>query len=660
MKTTDKFFQEPDTLRKFVELSSEILVHLDAKQTVAHINQKGCELLGYQAEEIIGKNWFTHFIPCDIRDELAASYDQIMHGELEVTEFVESPVLTQSGEQRIILWHSATISDPEGNITGTLSTGEDITKRVEAEKQRDQSKESYKALFNAASDGVCITDIEQQRFIEVNPSLCNILGYSRKELLNKPILEIHPEEERENIIREFESHTKSEKFLSRNLPCLHKNGGLVYVDISSTITSFNGKEYIVGFFKDVTEQRHLEKKMQHSQNIDALGTLAGGIAHDFNNMLFIISGNINYALSHLEKNEDIYEPLSDALDGAKQAQKLTQQLLTFAKGGAPIKQATDINRIIQDSAAFISRGSQTKCLFDFAEDLWPAEVDEGQINQVISNLVMNALQAMPGGGQITIRTRNVDVDSRTHLDMLPGRYVKISIEDQGSGIPESCLKEIYEPFFTTKQAGNGLGLATTQSIVKKHGGHINVFSRVNFGTTFHVHLPAAPGIRCPETNGTPHTHRGEGRVLLMDDQQSVLNTSARILQGMGYETAEATDGVQAITMYKQQFEAGTPYDLVILDLTIPGGMSGLQTFSRLQAIDPDVKAIVSSGYSNDPIMANFRYYGFCGVAPKPYTEQQLAAILEQVFDYPANYVANDTQRSALNSQPLSSGKTRQT
>jgi len=360
--------------------------------------------------------------------------------------------------------------------------------------------------------------------------------------------------------------------------------------------------------------------------------LAGGIAHDFNNMLGIISGNISYAISNLKKDDELYEVLLDVQESTKQAKGLTDQLMTFSKGGAPIKKVADINKIISDAAIFSIRGAKSRCSFELSNDLWLSEVDEGQINQVINNLVINANQAMPNGGYITIRTENINIKTESGIPLPAGKYIKIGIEDQGVGISKNHLLNIFEPYFTTKQKGSGLGLAITYSIIKRHEGHITVYSEVEKGTVFNIYLPASFNDSKEPEDQKKITHKGQGKILIMDDQEPILKMVTRMLSKMGYEVTTAMDGTQAINIYREAYDAESPFDCVILDLTVPGGMGGAKTIPELLKINPNVKAVVTSGYSNDPIMANYQDYGFCGVVPKPYTKEQLSTVLTHIFD----------------------------
>jgi len=384
--------------------------------------------------------------------------------------------------------------------------------------------------------------------------------------------------------------------------------------------------------REMKERESMKESLIQSQKMESISILAGGIAHDFNNLLGVITGNVSYALSQPKRGEELCEVLTDVQEGAKQAQTLTQQLLTFAKGGEPVKKTVDLNQLLKQSSQFAIRGAKARCEFELSENLFMTKVDSGQINQVISNLVINANQAMPHGGIIHIKTENIKIEDEKSIPLPNGQYIKFSIEDQGIGISEKNISSIFDPFFTTKQKGSGIGLSTVYSIIQKHKGHIAVYSEIDKGTIFHVYLSASSKDIEKTEGESGTTHQGQGKILIMDDQEPILKMMGRILNRMGYETAFATDGSQAVEMYEKAQLFENPFDLVILDLTIPGGLGGAKTIPKLLKIDPKVRAVVSSGYSNDPIMANYEDYGFCGVVSKPYTKEQLSEVLNRIFD----------------------------
>ena len=384
---------------------------------------------------------------------------------------------------------------------------------------------------------------------------------------------------------------------------------------------------VVLVFRDVTAEEKMEEEFLRAQKLESVGLLAGGIAHDFNNLLTGIIGNVALAKMDAEPEGNVVASLSEAEKACQRAADLTRQLLTFSKGGAPIKRAASIADLIEESATFALRGSNVRADISIADDVWTTEIDEGQISQVIQNLTLNANQAMPDGGVLEIRVQNTPLRTSTTLPLVPGNYVKISVTDSGVGIAADHLTQVFDPYFTTKQTGSGLGLATSYSIVTKHGGHLAANSKLGEGSTFTIYLPAAAdqmefGLRLDEK-----LVRGTGRILVMDDEEPVLSFAERVLYRLGYEVSLAKDGREAVELYRSALATKEPYAAVVLDLTVPGGMGGKETIDALRVLDPEVKAIVSSGYSNDPIMAQFRQHGFKGVVAKPYDVRIFSQVL---------------------------------
>jgi len=498
------------------------------------------------------------------------------------------------------------------------------------------SKERFEEMADNIQDVFWLYDLETQSVIYANPAYEKIWGRSVKALIERFDEwrdSIHPDD-REYAENSFNRLLETGGGHSREYRIIRPDGEVRWIaDNGFLVKNENGKIVrLTGVAKDITDKKKLETQLQQVQKMESIGTLAGGIAHDFNNMLGIIMGNISLALTMLNENETLYEILSNVLKGSNKAKKLTHQLLTFARGGAPIKKVMDMNRVIKDSATFSIRGTASTCYFDLANDLWLVEIDEGQINQVIGNLLINANQAMPNGGTIKLQTENICIESNTALPLPTGKYIKFTVEDDGCGISKKYVQKIFDPYFTTKQKGSGLGLATTYSIIKKHGGDITVDSKIDKGTVFNIFLPAASSeskVEIMDDEG--HVYVGDGKILIMDDQVEILDILKKTLNQMGYEVASTTDGTQTIKMYRKALEAGSPFDLVLLDLTVPGGMGGAKTVIELLKIDPTVKAVVSSGYSGDQIMANYEDYGFCGVIPKPYTTSQLSEVLKKIF-----------------------------
>ena len=371
----------------------------------------------------------------------------------------------------------------------------------------------------------------------------------------------------------------------------------------------------------------MHQELLKTRNLESLGFLAGGIAHDFNNILAAIMGNIGLCMMKLKPTDDMYPLLASVEKAAFRAKGLTQQLLTFAKGGDPVKRIASIAEVITASADFVLRGSNVICQYAFPADLWSVEIDPGQMSQVVQNIVINAIQAMPEGGKIDIRCRNEANADGSDKTLPAFDCVLVMIHDSGPGIPEEAMAKIFDPYFTTKATGSGLGLAICHSIVSKHGGRITVESKPGQGTTFTIILPAALAktrqVRLPEADPILALPKRTGRIMIMDDDDQVREMAAKMLSLFGYEVLQAKNGSEALTLYQEKRLAGDRVDLVIMDLTIPGGMGGKEAIAKLHEIDPRAKAIVSSGYANDPVMANCQEYGFLAVIHKPFQIREL-------------------------------------
>jgi PAS domain S-box-containing protein len=499
-------------------------------------------------------------------------------------------------------------------------------------------KELLDVTLNSIADGVITTDTSG-KIISINRAVESLTGWTRAAAEGKQLNEVFrtirddTQEPCANPIEKVLQTCTAIEMENHTLLVARDGTRRAIATSAAPIRDNAGK--IAGavlVFRDVTEKQKAELQMLTESKLQSVGLLAGGIAHDFNNMLTAIIGNLSLARMPDSSREEISQMLADAEKAALGAKDLTQQLLTFAKGGAPIKKPTLLHELIRETCQFALRGSNVQCDYLLASDAWPVEVDKGQIRQILNNLVINARQAMPQGGKMEVRLENSDLSASTMPPLPAGRYVKISIQDHGPGIALEHLPRIFEPYFTTKKAGTGLGLATVYSVIRKHDGQINVASKPGKGTTFELYLPASqkPALPVP-AKPMPENISGRGRVLVVDDEAPIRKFLSIMLQKFGYETETANDGGEAIERYTIAKSGGTPFDAVIMDLTIPNGMGGCEAARRLRELDPKVKAIASSGYSFDPVMANFRDYGFCGVIPKPYRPEDLNRILKEVI-----------------------------
>ena len=516
----------------------------------------------------------------------------------------------------------------------------DITAFKELEELLREEREQLLVTLRSIGDAVITTDLEG-RIVLMNRVAEHLTGWSQAEAQGREVDEIldlvDPESGQAAVNPLRQAITRGVVLEFTEGLILHSRDGreLKVADSASPIR--DEKSRIIGgvlVFRDITERERMQEEVFKLRKLESVGRLAGGIAHDFNNLLTGIIGNIEIALLRGDaRSESGRENLSKALKASGRAADLTQKLLTFAKGGEPIKESADIAEIIRDSAEFPLLGSNIALKLDIPAELWAAEVDAGQISQVIQNLVINAIHAMPSGGELAIRAENLKLnrEEALNLSLEPGFYVMITIHDQGCGIPERLYDRIFDPFFTTRQEGSGLGLSVVHSIVSKHGGCVMVASQEGAYTEFTIHLPALG--RVPESGGRhlrPDLDRGRGcRILIMDDEEMVLEILGDALTSYGCEVTAVKDGREALACYQQE-----KFDLVIIDLTIPGGLGGRETIKLLREYDPGVKAVVSSGYANDPVLARYEDYGFCGRLEKPFVLEELFRLLDRILAAP--------------------------
>jgi PAS domain S-box-containing protein len=592
---------------------------------------EGYNLFGLEAEEIaLNHEAFLDLIHPDDKALVENALETSIATQKSFR--VDARINGPDGSLRIVNLQGEVFMDDAGKPVKMTGTIQDITERKEAEKALMASEEKYRALMDNAGDGMVLVDVEGN-ILEANKKMLELLGYSLDELIGLNFVQIHPSEEMEKIRAAFQDNIASGLGALNNSWILRRDGKKIPVDITGTLVRYAGNTVVQGIFRDISERKKTEEERLLISKLESLGLLAGGIAHDFNNILTAILGNISLARLDAGRGGQLEEPALDRLEEAEKAcqraQALAGQLLSFAKGGLPIKKVTSVANLITESINLALSGSKSRSKLVLPDDLWPMEVDEGQISQVFNNLLINADQAMPEGGNVTVRAENVMVGEE--LPLPGGRYVKITVSDQGIGIPPNYLGRIFDPYFTTKQKGSGFGLATVHSVIRNNAGYITVESQVGAGTTFYVYVPAVEGESAPVKDIATAPIQGQGRILVMDDEEMVRNVLGRMLQRIGYEVENAINGEEAVRFYAAAQEAGQPFSAVIFDLTIPGGMGGKEALRQILERDPKVKAIVSSGYSDDPIMARFKEYGFKGVITKPYNITELSEVLHEVI-----------------------------
>jgi two-component system cell cycle sensor histidine kinase/response regulator CckA len=504
----------------------------------------------------------------------------------------------------------------------------------EITKELLSNKRHFEIVLGTMVEGI-LEITSDKRIVYANPAAISLIGIAEEKLLGKEVLDLFENSDREKVAGLLAT-IGAQPQASTDESLLNLNNKLVAVNIMAANSDTNKAIMILN---DETERKRMEGHLLKSQKMEAIGTLVGGVAHDFNNILMAIVGNISLAQMHTTPGDNIFERLVEAEKACLRAKELTQKFMAFSEGERPVKKAGSVSGPLRDSVTLTLSGSNVRCDFSIASDLWRVAFDEGQMRRVFNNLITNAKEAMPKGGVVKVAAENIaigEAEANARLPLKKGRHLKISIQDQGKGIPRERLSNIFDPYFSTKergtQKGMGLGLSIAYSIIKQHDGYIEAASKEGVGTTFSLYLPVSEKQTSEkkEAEQIPPAHRG--KILLMDDEKMVRDVTGQMLSRVGYEVAFAKDGTEAIALYAKAKNSGEPFKAVILDLTVPGGMGGKNTMEQLLEIDPGVKGIVSSGYNADPVMTDCRHYGFRAAIAKPYRFAELSKVLEEVIE----------------------------
>lgn len=586
--------------------------------------------LGYEPGEIEGRHITDFHVP-EAKEAVLGAVELVMQ---KGQSSIEAALLTKN--RRLVPFILTGVKLEARGQSYLIGIGIDITERKMVEDALAYSLSLTNAALESTPDGILIVDNAgkitrwNQKFIdlwrvpaELLDSSINdpVLAYATSQMVNPDafhakVMELyaHPEESSTDMLeladgRVFERFSQPQRI---------------------------GNEIIGRFwsFRDITERKEHEKERQKIEKLESLGVLAGGIAHDFNNVLTGIMGNISLAQMFLDGSHKSSKPLTEAERATVRATELAHQLLTFARGGEPVKKLISLRHLVDETVSLVLLGSNVKGVVDIPESIHAIEADEGQISQVFHNIIINATHAMPAGGTVTITAHNRILEDSNTESLAAGSYLSITITDQGCGIPEEFLAKIFDPYFTTKSAGNGLGLASANSIISRHNGHIGVSSVLGKGTTFTIHLPATDGIDIAhpaDTTGQTVGHHDGGSILVMDDEAIIRDMATEMLEYLGYTVSTCQNGIEAVGRYAAAKKSGSPFTAVIMDLTIPGGMGGKEAAEHLLAIDREACLIVSSGYSNDPIMSDYGTYGFSGAVAKPYRISELGSLLSSLL-----------------------------
>ncbi len=627
-----------------------------------YLNNSYPEISGYSREELLNKSWWDIIHP-DYRELAKARAGSRLQGQMPPVRY-EMPMLNKSGKifwvdmaANMIEWAGETavigviydISDRKlmeeelrqardelenrviKRTAELVAVNEklrrEIIERQKIEQELTRSEANFRKLAETSPALIYVS--QEDKFLYTNATCSAKTGYSREQLAAMNVWNFLRADYRELVRKNNLARQNGVNIPAYEVIINGQSGQEICGYIYADIIDYEGQQATLVMIVDITERKKMEEDLLQASKLESLGVLAGGIAHDFNNILTVISGNISLAKMIVDNENEVSEILNEVEQAAWQARDLTQQLLTFSKGGAPIKETASIQDLLRETASFVLRGSNVSCFHSIPDELWPVSIDRGQISQVINNLIINADQAMPEGGLIILFAENYSAVPGSSLPA--GDYVKIGIIDAGTGIAPEDLPKIFDPYFSTKSKGHGLGLTSSYSIIKKHDGHIEVSSDIAVGTTVSIFLPALPEQMVYNRKMHQIPLAGQGKILIMDDEAIIRDTLGKMLKNLGYTTGTAVDGQQALQLYQQARQSNESYDAVVMDLTIAGGMGGKEAVKRLLEIDPGAKVIVSSGYYNDPVMSDFRSYGFCGVLPKPYQIQSVSQILYELL-----------------------------
>ncbi|MCL4861271.1 MAG: response regulator [Caldilineaceae bacterium] len=607
--------------------------------------------MGYAAPEVVATGnqaiqralaLRPQLVLMDIR--LKGDMDGISAAE-QIRRLLQVPVIFLTAYADEDTLRRAKVTEPHGYVLKPFEERElHIAIEMALYKHRMESRlrESERWLattLNSISDAIITTDA-QGRVNLVNPTASALTGWPLDEALGRPFNDVcHIIDEQTRVPDRLLVATALAK---RTNPVLDPSGLLISrtgdeIPIRYHATAIHDDRDdvtgVVVVFRDVAEQRKVEQELMRVQKLESLGLMAGGVAHDFNNLLSAVVNNVALLKMGMEPNSPLYRRLELVEKALWRGTELTQQLLTFARGGAPVRRLADVSQILRDATDLALTGTNIQPVYHFGPGPCLAEIDVGQVGHAIHNLLVNAKEAMPAGGITEINLEQVWIQAEQYPPLQPGQYAKITVRDHGVGIAPENLERIFDPYFTTKPRGSGLGLATVHSIVKRHDGHITVESTPGVGATFAIYLPTAEG-SISDIEGSMEQEKivsGKGRVLIMDDEELIREATGALLEHLGYDYETAKDGAEAIELYRLAMEAGHRFDAVILDLTVPNGMGGQEALIHLQAVDPQVKTIVSSGYFHDPVVANYRSHGFSGVVSKPYTIEEMSETLYRLI-----------------------------
>jgi PAS domain S-box-containing protein len=613
--------EESNRIKAIINAIGDAVSIQDTNFRVLFQNKAHKDLVGEHSGEICYKAYSNREAICDACPIATTFKDGLVH-TVEKKGVIEKGILS-------VEITASPLKDAEGNIIAGIEVVRDITSRRKTEEGLRRAEEQFRTLVEQALVGIYI--YQDGFFPYVNPKAAEIFGYTQEEISSEPfeslIAEADQPDSRKNIRKLLDKEvTSTHSFIS----AIRKNGTTVELETQSVRTEYRGKPAIMGTFIDITERKKMETAFRNVQRLESLSAFASGVALEYNNILTAIIGNLALAKMYAKPGYEVFDVLTEAEKASMRAKDLTSQLLSFSEGGSPVRKIVYLQELIRDLVSLSGDSKTAHYEMTLPENLWPVEVDESQLGQAINSLLINARNATPEGGTIRISADNIPLGSSTGLPLKQCRYIMITIEDQGKDMSGKEVQTIFDPFQPGEKKGGGLGLASSYTIVRKHDGIITADSSPGEGTIYRVYLPAVQENSTAPSGSSVISRSRRGMVLVMDDEEIVRVVVNRLLLQCGFETELAKDGVEMLRLYREAKEAGKTFEAVILDLIIQEGMGGQEAIKQLLAYDPDVKVIVSSGYSHNPIMTNFREYGFAGFLPKPYKLEELRRIMNEI------------------------------
>jgi len=639
-KSDDALKESNDKLLYHLENTPIGSIVWDSNFKVVEWNPAAEGIFGYTKEEALGRSAEDLIIPENMKPHITDIWDALLNKTGGT--YSENDNINIEGETIVCDWFNTPLVDSEGVVYGVASFVTDITQRKELEQRIAERTADLQHIISGAH---CLLwhayvedhgthlhwdahTVNEEKAMEVFP-IKRAPGQSHNDAIKE---QRHPEDSQGMDQIAEETLRSGRSFYAQDYRCMGNDGQWHHLHEEVHIDEVAPKRWrLGGICTNISDRVRMEEEMRKNQSLESLGVLAGGIAHDFNNVLTGVIGSLALLEMLVDKDSDAYQIAVDGKRAADRTRDLTQQLLTFAKGGTPVKEVASIEALIRETTTLSLHGSNIKPEYHLAENLHSVNVDQGQIGQVIQNLILNADQAMQEGGILKVLAENVELSTQDPFPIAAGDYVKVSVVDQGLGMSEKVMAKIFDPYFSTKTTGHGLGLSITHSIIQKHDGHIAVHSEPNVGTTFEFYLPALQELAPTTTVDQRELMHGTGRILLMDDEELIHTAVGAMLEALGYEVESAYDGVAVFQAYKAAQEKAQPFDMVIMDLTISGGMGGQEAVGKLLKIDPQAQIIASSGYAHDPIMTQFSEYGFVGAVKKPVDIQELAETVNRVL-----------------------------